>query len=457
MTNNQNSNRDQTDDTDIDIQSTIKSFINNEFDDVNADELMSDLLAVDGDEYLTYCCPLTPQQIQLMNDENIREWAEQEMTKCDNATVEMTDNPHHLLIKMNSNIPLSLAIYTLESKLGMLMTKHEIKETMNDINQQQNEEEDEDTPDQIYLRIHEKCDDGILVLKYDMFGDSEPYYVTIDNARMYWKEKQTDDNQNSKYIQLSTITDVVVGKKSRFRKPFDDLDEKCFNFRIETTFCSYYFSTNNPIDCTEFVSFLRSLLKHFAKQSIYEYVDHPLQLFQLQTIIRNLKHKSDYKHILNFCQSLFAPKFGCIRGLATDYGDRNEIDWMNVCENGKVKICVSSVYNSYCKPDNLVDSLTDNNHFGYRSSNFPHSWFIIDFRPSQIQIKPHKYTLKHTNYESDYHLRTWNLEGRYNHNKWMIVSQHINDESLTANTMSVQHTWNINEMECMRGMDCCHI
>ena len=177
----------------------------------------------------------------------------------------------------------------------------------------------------------------------------------------------------------------------------------------------------------------------------------------------NANHSTNHNHNHNNKSSLsaVAAEFGLIRALATNETENNT-HYENPCETKRVNIYVSSGI----APQDLVNDInTNTNSYGFSSDSFPHSWFIIDFSPSSVAIRPTKYSLKHSDYRDDQQLRTWNLEGRarateasHGHEqdhqqqqqqkrqwqkKWRILRQHINDESLPHKTKGAQHTWDI--------------
>merc|ERR1712228_717481 len=60
----------------------------------------------------------------------------------------------------------------------------------------------------------------------------------------------------------------------------------------------------------------------------------------------------------------------------------------------------------------------------------PHPWFVVDFG-DKMSVRPTHYSLEHA--ASHFGLmRGWNFEGSQDGENWVILKQHLNDNSLAV-------------------------
>lgn len=109
--------------------------------------------------------------------------------------------------------------------------------------------------------------------------------------------------------------------------------------------------------------------------------------------------------------------------------------WRNPADAGLTTVTASalaanppSVHQNYLVGRSLVRCV---------SAAQPRMWFQVDLQ--DYQLVPTHYTLRHYISWDTEALRNWVLEGSHDGNKWVLVSQHVNDESL--NKKGATHTW----------------
>eukprot|EP01012_Entosiphon_sulcatum_P022781 TRINITY_DN27766_c0_g1_i1.p1 TRINITY_DN27766_c0_g1~~TRINITY_DN27766_c0_g1_i1.p1 ORF type:complete len:461 (+),score=68.90 TRINITY_DN27766_c0_g1_i1:1167-2549(+) len=82
----------------------------------------------------------------------------------------------------------------------------------------------------------------------------------------------------------------------------------------------------------------------------------------------------------------------------------------------------------------------------YYTENVPGSWVMIDF--GKYWVEPARYRMSHRARVADYFLRSWVLEASEDAKKWMLLSNHVNDESLNAKSPTA--VWRLPQMQFFR-------
>jgi len=137
--------------------------------------------------------------------------------------------------------------------------------------------------------------------------------------------------------------------------------------------------------------------------------------------------------------NLNAESFAYVRdfdnnGLVTFLGTKcNTQQWQNPAQLGALSIRTSGLMHDSHPAHCIVGRQS------VRTVTKPlkHAWVIIDFH--DYAIRPTRYTLRHYNSWDTEALRNWRLEGSLDGEKWTVLREHHNDESLRFKGQS--YTW----------------
>lgn len=96
--------------------------------------------------------------------------------------------------------------------------------------------------------------------------------------------------------------------------------------------------------------------------------------------------------------------------------------------NGNISNCVNITASSFCstgfEPENVV--LYNNQNKYYHSNNLPNSWICFDFKDHRVNLTNYSIRTDPRNQNSNYHLKSWVVEGSNDNSSWETIDKQEN-------------------------------
>ena len=163
------------------------------------------------------------------------------------------------------------ACQILESRLGALWTRDEIKQCMSEMKSSRgviSEEDIESPTEQIkFLNLMvQSVSSGGPFRKHRKHGKAAHRWLLIDKDRLYWKENAAAQNQKTRSFNLAKIVAIQSGKHTPALKNASDVEDGCCFSIVSKKHVTLDLSGESEGEVQSWIVYLTAYSRHFKKQ-----------------------------------------------------------------------------------------------------------------------------------------------------------------------------------------------
>jgi len=147
--------------------------------------------------------------------------------------------------------------------LDVLWTRNEIKEIMNVLHVDW--DDDDDKMIKFLDKMTKQVQSGARFNKHRKKGSPEHRWVLVKFGRLYWKERVTDKNNKSHSFNLAKVKHVMSGKVTKALQEAKDVSDKaCFSVMSDKQTLDLQAESDEV--AIEWVNYLMGYVRHFGQQ-----------------------------------------------------------------------------------------------------------------------------------------------------------------------------------------------